>query len=73
MEQVKSEQPEFIRQSLPGLTVTQRQAWIEEKCTEARAEGMTWPRATWDEARQIILLECWRERPADQGAPRWQS
>ncbi len=73
MGEVKSEEPEFVRQSNPDLTIEQREAWIKDVCDRARMKGLKWPRLTWDDTKQIMLLEVWRERPAEEGEPRWRS
>ena len=69
---VKAEEPEFVRQSNSDLTIEQREEWIKDVTGRSYMKGLRWPRLTWDDAKQIILIEVWRERPADEGEPRWR-
>lgn len=64
-------EPDFIAQSKPDLAPSERAAWLRVEADKARAQGMEWGRAT-QGLRDIVLLEYWKKRPDDEGAPRFQ-
>lgn len=70
-----SEEPIFIRQTFDierMASPLSRRIWIEETAAEARASGVSFLRVTiTDDDESGLLLEGWRERPEDQGFPRW--
>lgn len=68
-------EPFFIAQTFDPHVVgdeAEARAWFDLRAKEAAAEGGTFPRFTMSEAGDGLLFECWKERPVDQGAPRWQ-
>jgi hypothetical protein len=46
--------------------------WIEDQATKARNEGATWFRCTVSDSRDGLLIEGWKNRPENEGEPRWQ-
>ena len=65
-------EPFYIRQidekDLPSGAEWSR-AWLKDAAREAKSKGAGWLRATTCEV--IILLEGWKEKPDDEGAPRF--
>lgn len=71
---VSREEPFFIRQCgdpLPDGVLPID--WFSARCEEARKEGATFARySIHPEMENLLLIEAWKERPADQGEIRWQ-
>lgn len=68
-------EPFIIAQTFDPQVVGDEEAakkWFYLRALEAVAEGGTWPRFTLSNDGKGLLFECWEERPADQGEPRWQ-
>lgn len=63
-------EPFFIKISNVPKCPEQRLAWISARADEARALGSTFMRATYLVDTNDTLIECWKERPEDQGNPR---
>lgn len=67
-------EPFFIAQTFDPNVVSDEQtarAWFEMRTKEAAAEGGAFPRYTISDDGCGLLFECWKERPKDQGEPRW--
>jgi hypothetical protein len=68
--------PDFLRQHgcFGDLEPEERQAWVQEAAGAARGAGMTWMRASVDNADHptMALFEGWKVRPDDEGPPHWQ-
>lgn len=48
------------------------QEWLQRHGDRARANGYQWCRASVDpKDAGHLLFEAWKERPADEGPPRW--
>lgn len=45
--------------------------WWRARGAEAIAKGATFPRYSWREDPPGLLIECWEQRPDDQGEQRW--
>lgn len=68
-------EPFFVSQTFDSQVVGDEDAakrWFELRAKEAFAEGGTWPRYTISDDGRGLLFECWKVRPANEGAPRWQ-
>lgn len=65
-------EPEYLAQSGEPMPPDERLVWIEFHVEAAKAKGMTFFRSTYDEDHDLTLFEGWKERPEDQGEPRWQ-
>lgn len=46
-------------------------AWFQKQGKLAHDEGCTWPRMTVNEDQTGLLFEAWKDRPSDEGEPRW--
>lgn len=69
-----SNEPFFITQCNEPMTPDQRRTWIEGQAKESKQQGSTFARVTvWppNSEPEIILFEAWKERPEDQGEPRF--
>jgi hypothetical protein len=62
-------EPFYIAQTGERRHLDNPQAWFCRRAMEARNEGGKWPRMTVGDG--LLLFECWRDRPKDEGAPRW--
>lgn len=60
-------EPKYIAQV---HTPPDRQAWVRRKVYAAKLRGLEFFRVSFDE--DLLLFEAWKERPDDQGEPRWQ-
>jgi hypothetical protein len=67
-----SAEPEYVAQTGEAKTPAERGAWIAERKAEAIGKGMTWGRVSYDPKFNLTLIEYWRERPKDEGEPRFQ-
>lgn len=68
-----AEEPFFIAQSADFKEPHAQEAWMIARATEAREEGATWYRfSAHPTIPYVRLVEAWKERPKDEGAPRWQ-
>ncbi len=65
-------EPDAIAQSAEPVDAEERMVWIKGCVEAARAKGLTFFRASYNEEHNLTLLECWKERPDDQGEPRFQ-
>jgi hypothetical protein len=65
-------EPEYLAQTAETSGGDERQVWIRFRADEARSRGITFFRAAYDDKQNLLLLEGWKERPEDQGEPRWQ-
>lgn len=65
-------EPEYIAQSADTADGAERQTWVEFHFGSAKARGCAFFRATFDDERNWVLFEAWKERPENQGEPRWQ-
>lgn len=68
-------EPFFIAQTFDPYVVGDEaasRAWFDLRAKEADAEGGTFSRFTVSDAGDGLLFECWKERPVDQGEPRWK-
>lgn len=65
-------EPFYVRQSHEITTETARE-WLDNCCEEARQEGANFLRVTFDNANdpKAGIVEGWKEKPDDQGEPRW--
>lgn len=69
------DEPFYIRQTAewkhvkdPASALT----WLKGVMKEAKAEGGNYPRFSWrDGPDAVLLFECWKGRPDDQGGQRW--
>ena len=65
--------PDYIAQTAEPMTQDERFEWMRARTKEATAEGMTHGRFTLHPTiPNLLLVEAWKERPADEGEPRWQ-
>lgn len=65
--------PDFIAQCGDPMTDEQRREWVKRTAEEFRNKGSMFSRITLHaEIPDLILFEGWRERPEDQGKPRFQ-
>lgn len=72
-------EPFYVAQTFePDAVQSQdsRMQWWRSHAIKARATGGVWNRYSVmndvDEAgNDGLLFECWRERPSDEGVPRW--
>lgn len=66
-------EPEYLAQTGEPMTWEERNAWILARRAEAKARGCTFGRiSTHPDNRDLLLIEGWKERPDDQGEPRFQ-
>lgn len=67
-------EPFYIAQTAEKMTGDERYSWFARRTAEAKHEGAKWCRMSVDDADRptMCLFEAWRERPADEGEPRWQ-
>lgn len=68
-------EPFFIAQTFEPKHVEStisRLGWWAGQEIEARSLGGTFPRYAISEDGRGLLFECWKDRPKDQGEPRWQ-
>jgi hypothetical protein len=70
-------EPFFIAQTGDTKTADDRAAWIASRKDEAKAEGAQHGRISFDDANNLLLMECWKEAPTQngtlcEGEPRWQ-
>ena len=67
-----NEEPFFVRQTDEPRIADERRAWVEARVAEANAEGSTFARFSHHPVlTNVLLFEAWKERPHDQGAPRF--
>lgn len=70
-----AEHPFYIRQTAEPEhteTVEARETWFKSALHDAKKEGASWPRFSFRETPvPMLLIECWAERPADEGPQRW--
>lgn len=67
-------EPFFIAQTSEPEHLADPQSWFRAQGEKAHAEGGTWPRYSVDKIGApptILLFECWKERPEDEGEQRW--
>lgn len=64
-------EPDAVIQSAEPDDAEERMVWIRGCVEAARAKGLTFFRASYDEEHNLTLLECWKDRPGDQGNPRF--
>jgi hypothetical protein len=70
--------PDYLAQTAEPTTKEGRRQWIEARRDEARTEGVTHARLSWDAHLNLILFEGWKVRPVDEdgnldeGTPRFQ-
>jgi hypothetical protein len=62
-------EPFYIAQTGERSHLDDPQAWFRKRAIEAREEGGKWLRATIGDG--LLLFECWKNRPKDEGDPRW--
>jgi hypothetical protein len=62
-------EPFYIAQTGELSHLDNPQVWFSKRAMEARDEGGTWPRMTIGDG--LLLFECWKERPENEGDPRW--
>lgn len=68
-----SAEPDFIKQTEIADDEA-KCAWFQKTAMETWAEGATWHRASYHlDNFDVILYEGWKERPADEGAPRFKT
>lgn len=64
-------EPTYIAQTAEREHLGEPVVWLRACLADARAAGsVKFSRSTM--AHGMLLLECWPERPEDQGEPRWQ-
>lgn len=65
-------EPFYIRETMEPMTPEQQRQWFADAAAEAKVEGGTWPRYTVHprDARRL-LIEVWKVRPHNEGAPRF--
>lgn len=61
-------EPIAVYQTAEPMTPKQRREWIRKHCAEGN-HGHA--RATFDPDFGLLLLELWKERPEDEGHPRF--
>lgn len=67
-----ADDPIYVVQTAEPRSPDELRAWLRERAQEARAEGCGWFRASLHSDHEgLALIEGWRTRPADEGAPRW--
>lgn len=64
--------PDYLAQTGECRTAVERDAWIKARVDEAKAEGCRHGRMSYDEEHNLYLVEAWKERPDDEGEPRFQ-
>lgn len=65
-------EPDMLSQTGDLSSGKERRAWIELRADEAKAEGMQHGRCSFDEEHNLVLVEFWKERPDEEGEPRFQ-
>lgn len=66
-------EPFFISQTDEISSPVEMSEWFEKQVEVSKSEGGTFHRATIHPTiKNLILLEGWKEWPADQGEPRFQ-
>lgn len=64
-------EPDYIAQTGETRTREEREAWLRARADEAKQEGCVHARATLSDDHSLLLLEAWKETPADEGPPRF--
>lgn len=64
-------EPFHVRQTSEVTQGDEARAWANAALAEVWPEGVGWWRVSWLDDPFTILLECWKERPCDEGAPRF--
>jgi hypothetical protein len=66
-------EPDYIRQSGDPMTEGEQVSWFQEARAEAEAEGAMHLRySVHPEIPNLRLVEGWKDRPSNEGEPRWQ-
>lgn len=66
-------EPEFLSQSAEPMTPGQQREWFSMQAFHASERGATFHRYSHHQEKpDLILYEGWKQRPEDQGDPRWQ-
>jgi len=69
-----SPEPDIVFQTEEPMNDVQHHEYVQRCLVKARDLGATFFRVTQHEERpNLILVECWKETPANQGEPRWQA
>lgn len=72
MSETSSEEPFFIQQAEVEGGENVKRNWFNNAGKEAHAEGMTFFRASYHpDNTNLLLFEGWKNRPQNQGEPRW--
>lgn len=67
-----SAEPDFIRQTVIADDEA-KCVWFQERGLEFTVQGAVWHRASYHPDNfDLILYEGWKEKPADEGAPRFR-
>jgi hypothetical protein len=65
-------EPNFLRQARIDTQQTKME-WLGNAVAAAREAGMTWARVSqYPDDDKLFLYEAWKERPDDEGPPRFQ-
>lgn len=66
------QEPFYTSQSNDPMLPGERADWVRHEAKKANDQGATWSRATaHPKDENIILYEAWKERPKDEGNPRF--
>lgn len=72
LDEIDRMEPEYLAQTAELKTGDERRSWVKARYDEAKAQGMRHGRVSFDEANNLLLVEAWKVRPRNEGAPRWQ-
>jgi len=69
---MSTSEPFFVAQTGECKTPEDARAWFRARLAEAEAEGAAFTRYSRHSfIENLILIECWRHRPKEQGEPRF--
>lgn len=67
-----SDEPFYVRQTAEQMTEDEARRWFHEAAEEACQGGAKWARYTvHPDIKHLMIVEAWRERPDDEGEPRF--